>query len=85
MTYITYPKDHWTLKTGYFEEPTLAIWRFKPFHWRVQDPGCQAPFQHSLVAGGMAGASEVGKTGFKKTCKTWYRWSILGQLLVTKM
>ncbi len=22
---ITIPKDHWTLKTGYFEDPTPAI------------------------------------------------------------
>ena len=32
-------KDHWTLKTGYFEDQnTPASYRFKPFHWRVQDP-----------------------------------------------
>ena len=24
-TVILYPKDHWTLKTGYFEDPTPAI------------------------------------------------------------
>ena len=29
---ISIPKHHWTLKTGYFEDPT------PPFHWRVQDP-----------------------------------------------
>ena len=35
---VFHPKDHWTLKTGYFEDPTPASYRFKPFHWRVQDP-----------------------------------------------
>ena len=28
------PKDHWTLKTGYFEDPYPLLYRFKPFHWR---------------------------------------------------
>ena len=34
-----HPKDHWTPKTGYFEDlNTPAKYRFKTFHWRVQDP-----------------------------------------------
>ena len=38
-TIISYPKDHWTLKTGYFEDQnTPAIQVRSPFHWRVQDP-----------------------------------------------
>ena len=31
----TYPKDHWTLKTGYFEDIIPAIQVRSPFHWRV--------------------------------------------------
>ena len=34
----SYPKDHWTLKTGYFEDPNPATQVRSPFHWRVQDP-----------------------------------------------
>ena len=25
ILYLLHPKDHWTLKTGYFEDPTPAI------------------------------------------------------------
>ena len=28
--FLNFPKDHWTLKTGYFEDPTPASFRF--FH-----------------------------------------------------
>ena len=31
-----HPKDHWSLKTGYFEDQnTPVFFKFKPFHWRV--------------------------------------------------
>ena len=33
-----HPKDHWTFKTGVILRTLPLLYRFKPFHWRVQDP-----------------------------------------------
>ena len=32
---LLYPEDHWTLKTGYFQDLIPAIQVRSPFHWRV--------------------------------------------------